>query len=197
MGERDRGDRPKKSWRDIDSNRDRSRGSEPPRSPGSQRQADQSSKQHRATLDALFEKGELGKFAEKMAAPAARSAPTPAAEPKRAEPAPKPVEREEDPRSVLRKKILASIGRDEISRSVDKYVKAHGMPEDFEILEQALEHQKSERIVEALNALEGLLARDKPKRSRTLAGKLRFIEETSDDPDLQAHAARVRAKLPS
>ena len=69
------------------------------------------------------------------------------------------------------------------------------VPDDFEVLEQALEHQKPERVAEALNVLDTLLSREKPKRSRTLAGKLRFLEETSDDAELRTSAARIRAKL--
>ena len=100
----------------------------------------------------------------------------------------------DDPRAVLRKKILESVGRDEISRAFDRYTKAHGMPQDFELLEQALEHQKLDRQSEVMIALEQLLERDKPKRMKTLAGKLRYIEETGD-PELRVIAARVRARL--
>ena len=91
--------------------------------------------------------------------------------------------------------MIEALARDEISRAVDKYVKAHGWPNDFEVLEQALEHNKDERIGEALGVLESMLERgEKPKRSRTLVGKLRFIEETSDG-ELRDQAARIRAKL--
>jgi len=209
VGERDRGERPKKSWREIDAQRDRAGGGRGPSSgprPGTP-QAERASKQYRATLDALFEKGELGKFAEKMASPAPRTTPAPAATPPAAPPAdesaarraPSAAEAKPSPadeaRSVLRKKILAAIGRDEISRAVDKYVKAHGMPADFEILEQALEHVKTDRVSEALGALDALLEREKPKRSRTLVSKLRFIEETCGDPELGTRAQAIRQKL--
>ena len=90
--------------------------------------------------------------------------------------------------------MIEALSRDDISRAIDKYVKAHGWPNDFEILEQALEHNKTDRQTEAMSALEKLLEREKPKRSRTLAGKLRLIEETSDG-DLRDQAARIRAKL--
>jgi len=182
------------------------------------------SKQYRAALDALFEKGEVGKIAEKLAAgpgsarvdpvdvvhgrerppaderPASRSS-TPSSEresapaPRAAAPAPAPAPVKEDGRAALRKKVLEALGRDEISRAIDRYVKAHGWPNDFEILEQALEHNKADRQTEAMEQLEKLLAREKPKRSRTLAGKLRFIEETSDSTDLREQAARIRGKL--
>jgi hypothetical protein len=184
----------------MDSQRDKGRSSEPRREggPRAEAQADRASKAYRAQLDALFEKGEVAKFADKLVGGRSELPGVPMPAPKKPE-APveeaKPVEKVEDPRQVLRKKILSALGREEISRAVDRYVKAYGMPADFEVLEQALEHTKDERVVEALSVLEKMLERDKPKRSRTLAGKLRFLEETSGDAELRAFAARVRTKL--
>ncbi len=232
MSERDRGDRPKKSWREMDAARDRA-GPRPPRdkndrpSQGSNSSSSggmdaRASKSYRAALDALFAKGEVGKLAEKLSgAPGAarvdpvdvvhgreqkrespldnarssgssseREAPS---TPRAAAPPPEPVK--EDGRAPLRKKVLEALGRDEITRAVDRYVKSHGWPNDFEILEQALEHTKDERQAEAMDQLDKLLSKEKPKRSRSLAGKLRFIEETTDSPDLRDQAARIRAKL--
>ncbi len=233
MSERDRGDRPKKSWREMDAMRGKPRPSRDERDSRSSGMDARASKQYRAALDALFEKGEVGKLAEKLGtgsgrldphdlvrgtqrgggeAPAMSGAPssgsssapstpapatpsTPERAATRAQPTtPPPAPPKDDARSVLRKKVVEALGRDEISRAVDRYVKAHGWPNDFEILEQALEHNKPERQTEAMQALEKLLEREKPKRSRTLAGKLRFIEETSDG-DLREQAARIRAKL--
>jgi hypothetical protein len=230
MSERDRGDRPKKSWRELDAMRGKPRPSRDERGDSRSSGMDaRASKQYRAALDALFAKGEVGKLAEKLSggpggridpadivrggpapksdapamsgagsgatsasAPSAPSAPERA--PAKAPSAPPPAPPKEDGRAALRKKIVEALGRDEISRAVDRYVKAHGWPNDFEILEQALEHNKPERQTEAMTQLEKLLEREKPKRSRTLAGKLRFIEETSDG-DLRDQAARIRAKL--
>ncbi|MGZ3406795.1 MAG: hypothetical protein ACXVAN_10165 [Polyangia bacterium] len=236
MSERDRGDRPKKSWRELDAARGKPRPSRDERGDSRSGGMDaRASKQYRAALDALFEKGEVGKLAEKLsggpgsaridphelvrgtqrggdapamsgagssgstgasssgsaagsAAPGSERAATKAA------PAPPPPPPKEDARAPLRKKVMEALGRDEISRAIDRYVKAHGWPNDFEILEQALEHNKADRQTEAMGQLEKLLEREKPKRSRSLAGKLRFIEETSDG-DLRDQAARIRAKL--
>ena len=240
MSERDRGDRPKKSWRELDAMRGKPRPSRDERGDSRSSGMDaRASKQYRAALDALFEKGEVGKLAEKLTpggpridphdlvrgthrggdAPAmsgsaptgasgasgtttpssasASSSPSPASTERASAKAPAAapaVPQKEDGRAALRKKVIEALGRDEISRAIDRYVKAHGWPSDFEVLEQALEHNKPERQTEAMNALEKLLEREKPKRSRTLAGKLRFIEETSDG-DLRDQAARIRAKL--
>ena len=231
MSERDRGDRPKKSWREMDAARDRA-GPRPPRDKNDRPQGSsnsgsggmdaRASKSYRAALDALFAKGEVGKLAEKLSgAPGAarvdpvdvvhgreqkRESPLDNARssgsssdrdqpntPRAAAPPPEPVK--EDGRAPLRKKVLEALGRDEITRAIDRYVKSHGWPNDFEILEQALEHTKDERQAEAMEQLDKLLSKEKPKRSRSLAGKLRFIEETTDSPELRDQAARIRAKL--
>ena len=206
MSDRDRDrDRPKKSWRDVDAQRDRSGGTQPRRTdqpPRARHEEERSSKQYRAALDAMFEKGEVGKLAEKLInqnrAPSAlreMPQPKPAAPPPEAAAEAKAAEAKEDPRQILRKKVLSAVGRDEISRVFDRYVKAYGLPKDFELLEQGLEHNKDERLSEVMDAVAELLTREKPKRSRTLAGKLRFIEETSSDSELRTKAAAVRAKL--
>jgi hypothetical protein len=195
VSERDRDrDRPKKSWREIDAQRDRNS----PRPEGghkpSTHKSEAASKQYRAQLDALFAKGEVGKLAEKLGAPPSMRTPDPP-KPTAPEPEAPPKPPKEDPRAALRKKVLEALGRDEISRAFDRYVKAHGMPADFELLEQGLEHNKSEKQLEVLEALEKLLDKEKPKRSRTLTGKLRFIEETSGDEDLCARAAQIRGRI--
>ena len=155
----------------------------------------------------MFARGEVGKLVDKMAQPNARPdlakqaekpAPPPAAPADAAQPARAPVAAAPSPentRMALRKKILEAVGRDQISRALDKYVEAHGLPSDFEVLEQALEHNREERVEAALASLEKMLEKDKPKRSRALVGKLRFIEETSHNPELRTQAARIRARL--
>jgi len=169
--------------------------------------SDRESKKYRAALDALFEKGGLAKAAEtllgketespkpeparEVVAPSAASA---AAAPAAAA-APSPAKEKEDSRAALRKKVLDAVGKDEISRAIDKYVKQYGLPQDFEVLEQALDHQKAERVGEAMALLEAMTTREKPKRSRTLIGKLRLIEETSDDRELAAKATLIRQRL--
>ena len=200
MAERD-GDRPKKSWREIDTRRDRSSqagSSSSPRSGDGQARsaADRASKQYRAALEALFDKGAVGKVAEKLGASplAPASPPVPAATPgpPRATP---PIPAADAARQALRKKVIEAIGRDAVTRTVDKFLKEHPLPEDWELLEQVLEHRDDDRVRAAIDLLDGMLGRDRPKRSRLLAAKLRFIEETSDDRELRARAAAVRARL--
>src|SRR3954447_8130782 len=67
MSERDRGDRPKKTWRERDAQRGTPRPSRDERGDSRSSGMDaRASKQYRAALDALFEKGEVGKIADKL-----------------------------------------------------------------------------------------------------------------------------------
>ena len=94
-------------------------------------------------------------------------------------------------REVLRRKIVDAIGREEVTRAVDKYVRDFPLPEDFEVLEQALEHRSRDRVAEVLSMLVALLARETPKRTRVLVAKLRLVEETADEPSLREAARKV------
>jgi hypothetical protein len=192
-------ERPKRSWREIDARRDgASRSAGPSRPPGESAAEAKASRAHRAALDALFERGELGKYAEKLGLGAATKpeparatapeAPTPS------EPKPRPDDKEAE-RLAQRKKILDGTNRDAVGRAFDRYAKSYGMPKDWELLERGLEHPRDERLAEVMTEIEALLARDKPRRTRTLDGRLRFIAETHDDAELRARAQALRARL--
>jgi hypothetical protein len=194
-------DRPKKSWREIDARRDGAgRGAAPsPREASADAKA---SRAHRAALDALFEKGELGRYAEKLglgapkASEPARAAPAAGpAEPRPEPPKPSAASAKEQERVALRKKILEGTSREAVGRAFDRYVKAHGMPKDWELLERGLEHPRDERLAEVLVELEALLARERPRRTRTLDGRLRLIAETHDDAELRGRAQALRNRL--
>lgn len=193
-------DRPKRSWREIDAGRDGTRRtSDSPRGEHSNTAAElKASRANRAALDALFERGEVGKYAEKLgltppsarshelAKPQAAPPPDPAAEAR--------AEREAD-KAQLRKKILEGTSRDAVGRLFDRYAKTYGMPKDWELLERGLEHPADDRLGDVLGEIEGLLAREKPRRTRTLDGRLRFIAETHEDGGLRDRAAAIRARL--
>ncbi len=69
-------DRPKRSWRDIDKMRDGSSSrSASSGHPKHDPQPDRQQKQYRAALEALFNKGGVGKIAEKLGPPPGRSLP--------------------------------------------------------------------------------------------------------------------------
>jgi len=173
------------------------RSGEPPKTARAEAEGAKASKAHRAALDALFEKGELGKYAEKMGLGGAspkpdepKAAPTPKIDPEA-----KARSDKESEKLALRKKLEASIGRDAIGRAFDKLVKAYGMPTEWELLEKGLEHPNDDKLAEVMTAIEAALGREKPRRTRTLDSLLRFIAETHSDKELCARAAAIRARL--
>ena len=189
-------ERPKRSWREIDAGRDGAR-SRDARAPSDSPAQAKASKAHRAALDALFERGEVGKYAEKLGLGAPRTDPTPPAAP--AAPAapiepPKPSAKELE-RAALRKKIIEGTSRDGVARAFDRYAKAYGMPKEWDLLERGLEHPRADRLAEVLTEIEALLPRDPPRRTRTLDGRLRFIAETHDDRAARGRAEALRTRI--
>lgn len=197
-------DRPKRSWREIDSARGSQRSSsDGPRDPNANSNSHselKASRAHRAALDALFERGELGKYADKLglAPPGTKPASSEAAKapaPPPPDPAAEARAELEAEKAQLRKKILEGTSRDAVARSFDRYAKAYGMPKDWELLERGLEHPEDDRLAEVMGEIEGLLSREKPRRARTLDGRLRFIAETHEDGGLRDRAAAIRTRL--
>lgn len=218
-------ERPKLSWREIDKARDGS--GRPGRAgPSSGRPAgssveDQRQKQYRAALEAAFEKGEMGKLAEKLnvvrgvsseepkpaptptaaASPAATAVPTSGPAPDAGESAAgeegargkkKPGE---DKPSLLRKFLEAS-SQKEISRCAERYLARFPLPDDHEFLEQLLEHEKEARVREALGRIGELLdRRHLPKRTRALTGKLRYLTEASANDELRELAGALLKRI--
>ncbi len=102
----------------------------------------------------------------------------------------------EDERLMLRRKLVEAAGRQEISRAAEKYLARYPLPDDHELLEQLLEHERESRIKEAMERIGELIERRQlPRRSRALCGKLRYIVETSPDTELQKIAQSLLDRL--
>ncbi|HKA89723.1 MAG TPA: hypothetical protein VKE22_18805 [Haliangiales bacterium] len=206
--------------RDKSRNRDRD-----PMQKASSPAAVNAQKSYRAALERAFASGTLGELAKTLSrtggeeaprpkAPAAEAAPPTAAAPPA--PAPTPVEDDadaaaaalpaapaappRDPERLERQKLLARIkeaeGRDACTRAVDAYLgKYDKLPDDYEILTKALAHKGDARVRATLAQLTRMLGTEKPRRARTLAAQLRFLEDTHGDPEIRAAAAEVRGRL--
>jgi hypothetical protein len=96
-----------------------------------------------------------------------------------------------------RLKLIAKLrdaeGRDAITRACEALAARFPIPDDFELLTRLLEHRDPVRIGYALERLCVMLRKEQPRRGRALAAQLRFLEETSDEPELRTQAAEVRA----
>jgi hypothetical protein len=164
-------DRPKKSWREIDQMRNNSahRKAEPKKE---SRQSVAAQKQYKAQLDRLFDSGEAGKLlGKKVEAPSA------------------------DSKLAKIKAVRDAIGRDDITRAVDALLAMGPLPQDEEVLTQALEHRNEGKIQEVLSTLLSWLERNIPKRKATLKARLSGMISNADEAETKELAQRVLDKL--
>lgn len=166
------GERPKKSWREIDRMREhKSERSTTSRAPARSR----SQKSYRAALDRLFDSGRIGALA-KDAEPSADSA-------------------ADAPRLKLLKAVKEAEGREAITAAVDAYLQGNELPEDFDVLTKVLEHRDEGRQRAALTLLTTLTERERPRRTRGLLGQLRLLRDVADEPDVVELATSLIERL--
>jgi hypothetical protein len=173
-------------------------------------------------LEAAFAKGELGKLADKLNITSGASSghgrsgapdeprPTPvsaeataeAATPSGAAAASAAAKKGgkgkkvEDERLLLRRKLGEAAGRQEISRAAEKFLARYPLPDDHELLEQLLEHERESRVLEAIERIGALIdRRQPPRRSRALCGKLKYIVETTGEGELRSAAQGLLTRL--
>src|SRR5262249_30769110 len=181
-------------------------------------------KSYRAALERAFASGKRGELAKTLARttenvrpppppgppPPAPPSPPPVAEvppvveaaaptPIPATPTPPPIV-PRDPDREQKLKLLAKIreaeGREAVTRAVEAFLGRYPrLPDDFEILTKCLHNGSDDRVRDTLAQLTMLMEKDKPRRARTLAASLRILEDTHGDPEIRAHAGRVRSLL--
>jgi len=171
-------DRPKRSWREIDKNKDSSAHRKPDKAtmPAHKKaRAESASKTYKSQLDAFFEgDGKAPKHVkEKLSSLQPKS---------------------ED--SKKRLKALQNIRDANTSSAADKAVRAYlkkwELPPDFEILAQVLTCSDEEYVGGAMEILREMFAeRRGPKRTQVLEQRLRRVKTLCDDPDLQEQAEEL------
>lgn len=168
-------DKPRRSWRDLDRQRDRStHRREEPRQGGPARH-ERSQKSYRATLDRLFESGKISKLLDD----------------------PSPTAGEGSDRLPLLRAVQQAEGRDAVTGALDAYLARYELPDEFEVLEKALEHRSASVQLKALEGLEGLLARERPRRTRGLIGQLKLIRDATSEERLRELATSILERLDS
>lgn len=179
---RDYGDKPKRSWREIDQKKDSSkhRAQDRPEMSGHKKvRADLASQTYRAKLDAFFD-GDA-KAPEHVKEKLADLAPS-------------------SPEAIARAKALKNIKDAGTSSAADKavaaFLKKWELPPDFEILAQVLTCSEEDYVEKALALLEQLFDEKRaPKRTQVLEQRLRRVKSLADDPDLQDKADALMGKL--
>lgn len=166
-------ERPKKSWKEIDRQREKGRSQGEPR-PNSRR-SQQSQKSYRAALDRLFETGKIGDLVQKQSEDSASEGSS------------------SENRLKLLKEIKSAEGRDTITTALDRFLAHFPLPDDVDLLSKAVEHRSPPIQLEAMQKLQTLLPSSMPKRTRTLVGQLKLIRDMSGDPEMEQLARTLIA----
>ncbi len=171
----------KRSWRDIDRNKDKSAhrsesGAGRPRGPKGQAAA---SRSHRSALDRLFNSGKVGELVKKRDEEMGVAASDP----------------DGPSRRSLTEKIEQATDKDAKIAAVDKYLEQFSLPPDFDFLAHVLDHPDPDIVGDALDRIEGLLETDKPRRARTLVAQLKTLQDLSEWGKLRRRAGALLEKL--
>lgn len=173
-------ERERKSWREIDKQRDRSahRRDEPRPSEGRSRRGQRSQKSYRTALDQLFSTGKIAEVVQQKTGETAV-----------------PRTDDGDNRIRLLMRIRDAGDRDELVKSVDALLRHYDLPDEADVLMRVLEHPSQDLQLRAMQRLEALPSGQSPRRSRALTGQLRMIRDLSDDPELSELAIRLLARF--
>lgn len=176
MSTSDDSDRPKKSWRERDAQRNRSKHVSSDSTPAGAAKARDQSAGAKAALERAFSDGLVSKLVkEKLGAPPTVS---------------------DEKRPELLKKIRITEARADVNKLIDELLALSSeLPHDWEVLTRCLDHDRDEVVRSALDKMDALLAKERPKRAASLAMRLSGLEADTSDDDVRALAERVRGKL--
>jgi hypothetical protein len=164
-------ERPKKSWREIDKAREQSSQRrenptrESARSLGAQRQ-------YRATLDRLFDSGEATRLLGKKVEPPAQNS-----------------------RLGAIRAVKEAIGKSEISSAVDALLAFGSLPEDEEVLTQAIDHRDESKVRLAMETLQQWLDKNQPRRKGTLRARLEGLRQLAEEEETKLLASALLERL--
>jgi hypothetical protein len=174
-------DRPRRSWREIDRNKDRSSHRKEER-PEGQNRGGRQKQSYRAALDRLFDSGKIADLVE------AKTGEKKSGEKK---------SDEDNNRFKAEAKIRDAGDRDEVTKLVDAYLQKFGneLPDDLEILTRVLEHRNPTWQLEAMERIDTLLETETPKRTRAMLGQLKMIRDIGDEPEMVQLAKKLIEQL--
>jgi hypothetical protein len=170
----------KRSWREIDRNKDRSAHRAEPAAPHrGPRSPVAASRSHRSALDHLFSSGKVGELVKQRDQQTGVAA--------------------EDPDGPSRRSLTARIeqaaDREAKIAALDAYLARFSLPADFDLLCHVLDHPDPDVVGEALDRIEALLETEPPRRARTLIAQLKILQDLSEWGKLRRRAAALLEKL--
>ena len=167
----------KKSWREIDRERDHSSYRQESRPSGRAPRIETATAEYKRQLDAFFDRGVIpDSLKGKLPAKAEGESPS-------------------ERTQLLRAVREAESGKPLVT-ALDKLKEKGPLPEDPEILLRALEHPKDSFLLDVLDVLEKMVSEGKrlPKKN-LLIQKLKGLEFSSFDPRVQTRAPALASKL--
>ncbi len=176
------GDRPKRSWREIDQNKDRSghrAGDKPAMGKWKQERADNASKLYKSKLDNFFDgDGKIPKHLKEKFEALETTSP------------------DGKKRVVAIKKIKDANTSTAIEKAIADYLGKWEMPPDHEVLAQALSSGDEDHVEQALELIGVLLdANRAPRHTAIMEQRLKRIISMGEDPDLEDKARELVRKL--
>lgn len=174
MGER-------KSWRDVDRQRDKSehRKEERKSGGGPAPRVESATASYKRTLDAFFDQGVVPDHLKDKLPEADES---------------------QDPEAAERVRLIRAVRAAESGAALVKAVDAlrakTSLPDDLELLLRVLEHPKDPVLLEALGLIEPHIeAGERIPQKKVFVQRLKGLELTSFDPRVQRKAVALAAKL--
>jgi hypothetical protein len=165
-----------KSWREIDAARGKSKSHSRQDDPAQQRiERSASYTRYKQAADSLFSGGELPEGLAKTFDPDGK--------------------RQAQKDAMLK---LREMDRRTWVQGVVEYLEKYPeLPEDAYFLDSLLDHPRERIVAQALSRLEGLEAEGKlaSKTPKSLSQRLKSVELTGTDPDLQTRAKALREKV--
>jgi oligoribonuclease (3'-5' exoribonuclease) len=175
-------DKPKRSWREIDQMKDRSKHRQADKtglSPQKQTRANSASKVYKSQLDSFFDgAGQAPTYAkEKLKSLETNS-------------------EQGEKRIALLKAIKEAATSSAADHAVLEFLKEWELPPDYDVLSQVLLCSDERYLRQAMALLNDLLEQHRvPKRTQVLEQRLRRIKSLSDDLELQTQADALQKKL--
>jgi hypothetical protein len=175
MAKDDEGERPRRSWREIDKARGRSRHT----STSSDRERERFEKttaytRYKQNLERVFAGGELSDALRERLDPTGKG-------------------KEKD---VVLKKIREAEDSRSFAAAVDELIARFELPDDPYLLDRILEHPRSEVVLMALANLNALADQGKlEKPPKSLPVRLASLELNAEDDEVQAGARALKARL--
>jgi len=181
--DRDHYDRP--SWKEIDRRKDRKSGSGAGARSGKldERKVTTGYHKYRQDLDSLFDKGEASSMVKEVM--------------RKAPPTEEKKERKGPPRrQKLLRQIREASSTSALTKLLDEFLGEWELPDDIEILTQALDHPDEDVQSDALEKISAYLDGNIPKHASLLRSRVRRLASRSDDDEVAALAKDVNRKLP-